>query len=71
MRSLGHDVRLGIRGLLKSPGFTIIAVLTLTMGIGATTATYVPGNPRGSDGRIAVRLDAQHATARLSHKLKL
>jgi putative ABC transport system permease protein len=34
------DIRYGVRQMVKMPGFTIVAILTLTFGIGASTAIF-------------------------------
>src|SRR5581483_972307 len=39
-RDLAYDIRFSLRSFLKTPSFTITAVLSLMLGIGATTAIY-------------------------------
>ena len=44
LSDLTLDARYAIRGLLRTPGFTVVALLTLALGIGATTAMFSVAN---------------------------
>ncbi len=40
LEELGRDLRIGARSLRRSPAFTVVAVLTLALGIGISTAVF-------------------------------
>ncbi len=45
VRGVVGDARLALRGLMRGPGFTTVAVLTLALGMGATSAIYSVAKP--------------------------
>src|ERR1700743_2561151 len=44
IETVGRDLRFALRGLRKSPGFTVVAILTLALGFGASIAVFTVVN---------------------------
>ena len=44
MDTLRHDIRFAIRSLLRSPGYALVAILCLALGIAANVTVFTPVN---------------------------
>ena len=73
MPDLGHDLRHGARLLARSPGFTLAAVLSLALGIGANSSIFSVLNAALLTpllGYYPSNLDAQHRARAVEVKVR-
>ena len=79
LEEIGRDVRYGSRLLRRSPGFTLVIVLTLTLGIGANTAIFalidalmlrpLPVHEPQQLVQVSIQSDARGASEALSYAI--
>src|SRR5579871_2884195 len=69
METLWRDLKYGFRTLMRTPGFTMVAVLSLALGVGANTAIFTLTNavflnplPVENPARVLELFTVDHAT---------